>query len=176
MTRDLCQPNMVWDLDTNSKTITGATVTCSKMTCSEPLPVTFPGPVTDTQGFRTEQLGSDPLTIWVTMSGKPVSFKLSSPIRIWSRFISLPPHYIDRTVLQQMYIMILVGFNLEMERRHQHKIFWYQTQLSAMTWLLTPSRWKFHPKLGRKKNVTLEPFPVHFSEGILWGDLLLPPH
>jgi len=82
MTRDLCQPNLVWDLDVNSKTITGVTVTSSKMICSEPLPVTFPGPVADAQGFRTEQLGNDPLTIWVTMSGKPVSFKLNTPIRI----------------------------------------------------------------------------------------------
>ena len=176
MTRDLCQPNMVWDLDTNSKTITGATVTCSKMTCSEPLPVTFPGPVTDTQGFRTEQLGSDPLTIWVTMSGKPVSFKLSSPIRIWSRYIFLPPHYIDRTVLQQMYIMILVGFNLKMERRHQHKIFWYQ--INSPPWLgCRPLPVGSSIRSSEEwTNVTLEPFPAHFSEGILWGDLLLPPH
>lgn len=82
MTRDLCQPNLVWDLDTNSKTITGATVTSSKMTCSESIPVTFPGPVVDSQGFKTEQLGSDPLTIWVTMSGKPVSFKLKTPLKV----------------------------------------------------------------------------------------------
>jgi len=82
MTRDLCLPNLLWDLDSASKKITGVTVTSTRMTCSETIPVTVPGTVTDTQGFTTEKLGSDPLTIWVALSGKPVSFKLTTPISV----------------------------------------------------------------------------------------------
>jgi len=82
MTRDRCYPNLLWNLDVASKTITGVTITTAKMTCSEAIPVAFPGTVTDTQGFTTEQVGSDPLTIWVVMSGKPVSFTLTTPIAV----------------------------------------------------------------------------------------------
>ncbi|KAG9248805.1 hypothetical protein BJ878DRAFT_531679 [Calycina marina] len=82
MARDLCQPSLTWDLDTTSNTITGVTMTTRDMTCSQPVPVTFPGTVTNTHGFIIEQVGSDPLTIWVVMSGQPVSFQLSTPIDV----------------------------------------------------------------------------------------------
>jgi hypothetical protein len=42
--------------------------------------VTVPGSVTNTQGFTTEKIGSDPLTIWVKLSGAPVTFTLSTPV------------------------------------------------------------------------------------------------
>ena len=51
-------------------------------TDSKVLQITVPGTVTDTQGFTTEQLGSDPLTIWVTLSGSPVSFTLTTPVPV----------------------------------------------------------------------------------------------
>jgi hypothetical protein len=37
------------------------------------------------QGATKEQLGSDPLTLWVTLSGKPVSFTLTTPIPLSSK-------------------------------------------------------------------------------------------
>jgi hypothetical protein len=82
MVRDGCQPNLSWQLDTSTETITGVTVTSAGNVCTEPLPITVPGTVTDTQGFTTEQLGSDPLTIWVTLSGSPVTFTLSTPVAV----------------------------------------------------------------------------------------------
>ena len=82
MIRDQCFPNLSWNLDTATETITGVTVTSAGNTCTEPLPITVPGTVTNTQGFTTEQVGSDPLTIWVTLSGSPVTFTLSTPVPV----------------------------------------------------------------------------------------------
>lgn len=65
----------------NSK-ITGVTVGSSDNNCAELIPVTFPVAPTSTLGFTTEQLGSDPLTVWVKLSGSPVTFTLSTPIAL----------------------------------------------------------------------------------------------
>ncbi|KAJ5730539.1 uncharacterized protein N7483_005047 [Penicillium malachiteum] len=67
---------------TANQKITGVTVSATGNTCSEPIPVTFPVAPTNTQGFTTEQLGSDPLTVWVELTGSPVSFTLSTPIAL----------------------------------------------------------------------------------------------
>jgi hypothetical protein len=64
------------------KKITAVTVTATGNTCSRPIPVTFPVAPTSTQGYATEQLGSDPLTVWVQLSGSPVTFTLSTPIAL----------------------------------------------------------------------------------------------
>ncbi|KAK4981132.1 hypothetical protein LTR28_004545 [Elasticomyces elasticus] len=82
MTRDQCAPKMSYLYGTGGKTITGVTVTANGNSCSQPIPVTFPGPVTSTAGGRTEQVGSDPLTIWVSLSGSPVTFTLSTPVAV----------------------------------------------------------------------------------------------
>lgn len=66
----------------SDKKITAVTVTTNGNTCSRPIPVTFPVAPTSTQGFATEQLGHDPLTVWVQMSGSPVTFTLSTPIAL----------------------------------------------------------------------------------------------
>ncbi|PYI19710.1 hypothetical protein BO86DRAFT_397656 [Aspergillus japonicus CBS 114.51] len=65
-----------------NKQITAVTVSATGNTCSEPVPVTFPVAPTSTQGFTTEQVGSDPLTVWVKLSGSPVTFTLSTPIAL----------------------------------------------------------------------------------------------
>ncbi|OJJ99291.1 hypothetical protein ASPACDRAFT_30018 [Aspergillus aculeatus ATCC 16872] len=65
-----------------NKQITAVTVSATGNTCSEPVPVTFPVAPTSTQGFTTEQVGSDPLTVWVELSGSPVTFTLSTPIAL----------------------------------------------------------------------------------------------
>ncbi|KAK2595975.1 hypothetical protein N8I77_013487 [Diaporthe amygdali] len=80
MTRDACSYGLTYDITSGS--ITGVTVTASGNTCGTSIPVTVPGSVTDTQGFTTEQIGSDPLTIWVQLSGSPVSFTLSQPVAL----------------------------------------------------------------------------------------------
>ncbi|GAD97217.1 extracellular serine-rich protein [Paecilomyces variotii No. 5] len=80
MARDACQYGLTWAFD--NKQITGVTVTANGNTCNSPIPVTFPVAPTSTQGFTTEQVGSDPLTVWVELTGSPVSFTLSTPIRL----------------------------------------------------------------------------------------------
>ncbi|KAF7877517.1 hypothetical protein EAF04_001194 [Stromatinia cepivora] len=82
MTRDACGASLSYQLDTTSSSITGFTLSANGNTCSTPLPVTLPGPVTDTHGATIEQIGNDPTTLWVTLSGTPVSFTLSTPLSI----------------------------------------------------------------------------------------------
>ncbi|KAF2021233.1 hypothetical protein BU24DRAFT_17559 [Aaosphaeria arxii CBS 175.79] len=80
MARDQCNYGLSYTIA--NKRITAVTVTASGNTCSAEIPVTLPGTVTNTQGFRTEKVGNDPLTIWVTLTGSPVTFTLSSSIAI----------------------------------------------------------------------------------------------
>ncbi|KAK2623886.1 hypothetical protein QTJ16_006520 [Diplocarpon rosae] len=80
MARDKCQPAVSYTTNPSAKTITAVTLTATGNTCTAKIPVTVPGTVTDTQGFTTEKVGADPLTIWVQMSGAPVTFTLSTPV------------------------------------------------------------------------------------------------
>ncbi|KAJ5336846.1 uncharacterized protein MYU51_006035 [Penicillium brevicompactum] len=76
--RDKCGYSLSYA--TSNKQITAITVSATGNTCTDPIPVTFPVAPTSTQGFATEQLGSDPLTVWVQLAGSPVTFTLSSAI------------------------------------------------------------------------------------------------
>jgi hypothetical protein len=78
--RDQCGYSLSYATSNNQ--ITAVTVSATGNTCTDPIPVTFPVAPTSTQGFTTEQLGSDPLTIWVQLSGSPVTFTLSTPISL----------------------------------------------------------------------------------------------
>lgn len=80
MTRDQCSPSLTYTTDPTSKTITAVTLSATGNTCTAKIPVTFPGSVTFTQWFTTEKVGGDPLTIWVSLSGSPVTFTLSPPV------------------------------------------------------------------------------------------------
>ncbi|KAL4949817.1 hypothetical protein BDW69DRAFT_173556 [Aspergillus filifer] len=79
-TRDQCNYQLAYTLADNA--ITGVTLTSDSNTCGAAVPITFPSAPSNTQGFTTEQLGSDPLTVWAELSGSPVSFSLSSPIAL----------------------------------------------------------------------------------------------
>ncbi|KAF4633936.1 hypothetical protein G7Y89_g4169 [Cudoniella acicularis] len=71
MARDACVPGLTYTTNPTAKTLTAITLTTENGNkCSKPIPVTVPGTVTNLQGFTTEQIGSDPLTIWVNMTGK----------------------------------------------------------------------------------------------------------
>jgi hypothetical protein len=78
MARDACAPKL--SFTTSGTTITAITLSAIGNTCGQLLPVTVPGKVTSTQGFTTEQVGTDPLTIWVKLAGNPVTFTLSTPV------------------------------------------------------------------------------------------------
>lgn len=76
--RDQCNYSLQYTI--GNKQITGVTLSAKDNTCNAPIPVSFPVAPTDTKGFTTEQYGSDPLTVWVQLSGSPVTFSLSTPI------------------------------------------------------------------------------------------------
>lgn len=78
--RDQCGYSLSYVLDNNS--ITGVTLSANGNSCDAAIPVTFPDAPSDTQGFSTEQLGSDPVTVWAQLSGSPVTFSLASPIAL----------------------------------------------------------------------------------------------
>ena len=83
--RDQCKPNLRYFFDTtnNVTKITGFEVSASGNTCSLSIPVTIPvGTVTSLQGATTEQIGNDPLTIWVPLSGQAKRFELTQPIEL----------------------------------------------------------------------------------------------
>ncbi|KAJ6178578.1 hypothetical protein N7519_009039 [Penicillium mononematosum] len=78
--RDKCGYSLKYA--TSNQKITAVTVSATGNTCTDPIPVTFPVAPTNTQGFPTEQLGADPLTVWVKLTGTPVTFTLSTPISL----------------------------------------------------------------------------------------------
>ncbi|KAG9231588.1 hypothetical protein BJ875DRAFT_112514 [Amylocarpus encephaloides] len=80
--RDQCKPSLSWNVDFTQNIITGATLTAKDTNCKEKIPLTLPGTVRDVRGATKEQLGSDPLTLWVPLSGKPVSFTFTTPIAL----------------------------------------------------------------------------------------------
>ncbi|KAN0102256.1 hypothetical protein V8E51_012766 [Hyaloscypha variabilis] len=82
MTRDQCSPSLEWAINPIAKNITGVTLTTTNNTCAASIPVTFPGSVTNTQGFTAEQIGTDPLTLWVNMNGAPVTFTFTTPVAL----------------------------------------------------------------------------------------------
>jgi hypothetical protein len=73
---------MSYSMDFTRKVITGITVMAPDNTCAAPIPVTVPGSIWNSLGFRTEQIGSDPLTIWVQLKGSAVTLELDKPI-LW---------------------------------------------------------------------------------------------
>lgn len=80
--RDQCTPYITYTLSPNASSITAVTVMTDGNNCPVPVPVTFPGNVTDTKDMVTEQIGNDPLTIWVKLAGRPMTFNLTSPISV----------------------------------------------------------------------------------------------
>jgi len=85
MTRDLCNPNIRWKLTAagGETVISGFEVTADGNDCPVPIPVTLPnGTVTSLLGSTTEQIGNDPLTLWVTLSGSSKVFNLTNPISL----------------------------------------------------------------------------------------------
>ncbi|EPE37164.1 hypothetical protein GLAREA_09327 [Glarea lozoyensis ATCC 20868] len=81
MTRDQCNYTMTNTF--SGSTITGFSVSAPSVSnrCAAPIPITLPGPLAE-NGIRynTEQLGSDPLTVWVDLNGRVMDFRLKDPI------------------------------------------------------------------------------------------------
>jgi hypothetical protein len=72
---------LTWTASANGASIESVNVyTAGGNKCGTTIPITFPGAVTSTTGATKEQLGSDPLTLWVSMSGASRQYKFSKPI------------------------------------------------------------------------------------------------
>lgn len=50
--------------------------------CKTTIPITVPGPLVAATGATKEQLGSDPLTLWVTMNGAGRTYRFSKVIKL----------------------------------------------------------------------------------------------
>lgn len=82
MILDACKPVIQYTMSSN-KTLTGFTVVAATSNvCEVPIPVTVPGKVVDTKGFRVEQVGTDPMTLWIKLDGTPSAFVLANPITL----------------------------------------------------------------------------------------------
>lgn len=99
MRLDACSPQLTYNLSSNANA-TGRGTTIDSVTLSaastvlQPacagvrIPVTFPGPVkqvsssSTTSTTTTEQVGSDPLTVWVTWMGVDVTFELQTGVSV----------------------------------------------------------------------------------------------
>lgn len=79
MTRDKCNYSMSYTIASGK--ITAVTVTATGNTCAAEIPITVPGTTTDRRQ-RQEKLGNDPLTVWVKLTGAPITLTLTTPITI----------------------------------------------------------------------------------------------
>jgi len=84
MARDKCLPTLTYTYSTDGKSITGVTVGATDNTYPVQIPVTFPGLATSTvkAGATSEKIGTDPLTIWIKLSGAPITYTLTTPILV----------------------------------------------------------------------------------------------
>ncbi|PHH60941.1 hypothetical protein CDD81_998 [Ophiocordyceps australis] len=81
---DACKPLASFAYAADGRSIQSVTVTANGNACSVPVPVTIPtGAVSASAGQpRTDQVGSEPPIIWVTLSGAPVTLNLGTPVRV----------------------------------------------------------------------------------------------
>jgi hypothetical protein len=84
MARDQCSPSLTWNFNQDHTRLVSVTLTTATQNrCKVTIPVTFPGGVQRLpQGSTREQVGSDPLTVWVRMNGTPVTMTLSPAVPI----------------------------------------------------------------------------------------------
>ncbi|KAF1955381.1 hypothetical protein CC80DRAFT_493267 [Byssothecium circinans] len=80
-TRDLCRPSLAWKTSTDGSGIESITVyTAGGNRCGTTIPITVPSTPSSTTGATKEQVGTDPLTLWVTMSGAAQTYTFTKPI------------------------------------------------------------------------------------------------
>ncbi|KAE9978646.1 hypothetical protein Vi05172_g3830 [Venturia inaequalis] len=85
MTRDQCSPYLVLNHSEDGGSVVSVTVNTNinGNKCSTPLPITVPNGVgAIPKGATREQVGSDPLTVWVKLTGQPVTIQLNPPMKI----------------------------------------------------------------------------------------------
>ncbi|KAF2106217.1 putative extracellular serine-rich protein [Lophiotrema nucula] len=79
-TRDECAPSLVYTLSDDRKSITSVTVGAANANCETAIPVTVPSTIATAAGATKEQVGKDPLTLWVTLGGSKRSYALDKAV------------------------------------------------------------------------------------------------
>lgn len=83
MARDRCEPNLTWNYSFDGSQILGVTVSSGNGNrCEAPIPVTFPGAASGGSVAMDDQVGSEPLIKWVTLSGSTQTFTLATPVSV----------------------------------------------------------------------------------------------
>ncbi|KAK3676100.1 hypothetical protein LTR78_003850 [Recurvomyces mirabilis] len=80
--RDSCSPMLTYQYGSNGTKIIGATVSATGNSCSAPIGITLPGSGSATGTVTKDQLGSEPLIFWATLSGSPVTVTLATPMSV----------------------------------------------------------------------------------------------
>ncbi|KAF1961030.1 hypothetical protein CC80DRAFT_544427 [Byssothecium circinans] len=81
-TCDECAPSLSYQLSDDRKSITGITVSAKNTKCETAIPVTVPSDVSSAASAKKEQVGKDPLTLWVTLNGGAKTYTLASAVKI----------------------------------------------------------------------------------------------
>lgn len=85
MARDQCKPRLSYSYSADGQSIIAVTVTANdgSNSCGTAIPVTLPGSEASTSGKATvDKVGSEPVIMWVEMSGSAVTLDLASPVRL----------------------------------------------------------------------------------------------
>lgn len=79
-----CEPTTSYTLSDDASSVTSVTVSAIDNTCDVPIPVTFPQTAAVRVGgnVEVEQIGSEPIVLWVTLSGEEVSFSMDEPLSL----------------------------------------------------------------------------------------------
>lgn len=85
MARDACNYNLNYGYSADGTSITSVIVTAGNgNTCSAPIPVTLPGDATISGSgtITKDKVGNDPMIIWVTLNGSPITLNLLAPVAL----------------------------------------------------------------------------------------------
>jgi len=83
MTRDNCSPQLSYQYSQDGQSIVAVTLTSNGNQCGTSIPVTFPGGAPTVSGSATaDQVASEPVIMWATMSGSAVKFTLPTPVAV----------------------------------------------------------------------------------------------
>ena len=80
-----CEPQITYTFSDDATAITSVSISAIDNTCDVPIPVTFPPTAAVRVGggnVEVEQIGNEPLVLWVTLSGAEVSFELEEPVTL----------------------------------------------------------------------------------------------
>lgn len=80
-----CEPTISYTLSDDAASITSVTVSALDNACNVTVPVTFPPTAAVNVGgaaVEVEQIGSEPLVLWVTLGGEEVIISLGEPMTL----------------------------------------------------------------------------------------------